>query len=319
MKTTPDTDDDTIEVEAEIVPAGTALEAQDRAALDIQIATAKRYPRNITTFKRYALEQARMDKKTAESMFYTLERKGKDGRKLIIGPSIRLLEIIASAWGTIRIDTRILAVEEKWVIAQASGSDLETNLGARLEVMRRITDRNGRRFSEDMIVVTGQAAQAIAYRNVVMKIVPRIYINEILEQAKRAALPEGKTTQEQRASALKWFADNGYKAEAVFKLLGVKGVADLSTEHLLVLAGIVTAVDEGTASIDSFFAERSASETVSDLSAQAMKASAGKIEHQPLTEVTDNQGKIISITCSCGSVFTDLATFVEHQDKGSAQ
>ena len=50
-----------------------------RAELDVQISTAKAYPRNPQTAMNYATQLATMDEATAQSCFYCLPRKEKDG------------------------------------------------------------------------------------------------------------------------------------------------------------------------------------------------------------------------------------------------
>src|SRR5690606_17376874 len=76
------------------VVSGGALSELTRAEIDMQIATAKRYPRSLTQFKESAMEMACLDEETAASMFYVLPRDGKK----IEGPSVRLAEVVGSAF-----------------------------------------------------------------------------------------------------------------------------------------------------------------------------------------------------------------------------
>src|SRR4051812_48501652 len=78
------------------------MSPETRAEVDIQISTAKRYPRSIRNFKQQALEMATFDEETAEGCFYSLPRGGKP----IEGPSARLAEIVLSAWGNVRADAK---------------------------------------------------------------------------------------------------------------------------------------------------------------------------------------------------------------------
>lgn len=61
----------------EVISEGT-LEQITRGEIDMQIATAKKYPRSISKFKAKALEMATLDEETAESCFYNLPREGKE-------------------------------------------------------------------------------------------------------------------------------------------------------------------------------------------------------------------------------------------------
>ena len=81
------------------------LQAINRAEVDIQIATAKQYPRDLSRVLNQIKTYATMDMETAEDCFYALRRgKGSD-QQVIEGVSVRLAEIIASAWGNIRVQT----------------------------------------------------------------------------------------------------------------------------------------------------------------------------------------------------------------------
>ena len=71
----------TEEVAVEVVDTN-SIEQAERAAVDVQIATAKKWPmhsdkRQIETVKTQILELATMDEETAESCFYVLPRAGK--------------------------------------------------------------------------------------------------------------------------------------------------------------------------------------------------------------------------------------------------
>lgn len=145
------------------------LQAINRSEVDVQVSTAKQYPRNLPEVLNKILTYATMDTETAEDCFYVLKRGGST----IEGLSVRMSEIIAGAWGNLRVQTRIIGNDGKTITAQGVCHDLETNVAVSVEVKRRITDKYGKTFSEDMQVVTGNAASAIAYRNAVLKVVQR--------------------------------------------------------------------------------------------------------------------------------------------------
>ena len=76
------------------------LQAINRSEVDMQIATAKQYPRDLPTVLNKIETYATMDTETAEDCFYALRRQGADGEaQAIEGLSVRMAEIIASAWG----------------------------------------------------------------------------------------------------------------------------------------------------------------------------------------------------------------------------
>jgi hypothetical protein len=110
------------------------------AEVDTQITTAKRFPRNLHTFKQQALAMATFDEETASGCFYALRRD----QKPIEGPSIRLAEIVLSAWGNIRADAKVIAVGEKDLTAEAMTWDLEKNVFSRRHFQETCSASKGR-------------------------------------------------------------------------------------------------------------------------------------------------------------------------------
>lgn len=227
--------------------------AQEKAAIDIQISTARAYPRNLSDFLQKVETYAGLDTETAEDCFYALKRGRGDEQKVIDGLSVRFAEIIASCWGNLRVQTRIIAIDEKMITAQGIVHDLESNVAISAEVKRRITDKEGRRFSDDMIVVTGNAASSIAFRNAVLKVVPKAVTKNIVEKVKQISLGKEMDVETARTNAIEYFKKLGISEAKLFEHLEVKGIDDIDKEKLLYLKGLRTAIKEGTATIDDVF------------------------------------------------------------------
>lgn len=244
--TAPATEDVKVEV---LSGTALALSAVDKAAIDVQISTAKAFPRSITAAKQEALALATLDEETAASMFFTLPRGGKK----IEGPSVRLAEVMAYSWGNLRIDADIVAVDRATVTAVGTCFDLEKNVAVRVSVKRGILDKNGRRYNEDMIGTTSNAAIAIALRNAIFKVIPRAFVDGIYAEARKASLGEASTFTIKRQNALEWFAKAGVKNEEVFALLEVKGIDDMGADELITLRGLKTAIKDGETSIEQTF------------------------------------------------------------------
>jgi hypothetical protein len=134
-----------------------------KAELDTRITTAHAFPRSIQTVVQSILSLATLDEKTAETMMYALPR----GNKPILGPSIRLAEIVSQCFGNCVSESRVVAIDRVNKIISAEGlfTDLQTNSTVKASVERRISDKHGRLYSDDMIAVTGNAARSIARRN----------------------------------------------------------------------------------------------------------------------------------------------------------
>jgi hypothetical protein len=238
--------------------APTALEALHARELDVQIATARRYPRSLATFRARALTMVRLDPETAASCFYSLPRRQRqdDGsvkRITITGPSVRLAEIAASCWGNIRAGARVVAESATEVIAQGYCHDLETNYAQVKEVNRAITDRGGRRYSDDMVTTTKNAACAIAGRNAILAVIPRAFVNPLLEEAKRVVAGQAKSLVDLRSRAVAAYAELGVSAAQLCEKLERRGLEDLDLEDLTLLSGLLTALKERETSVDDEF------------------------------------------------------------------
>jgi hypothetical protein len=237
--------DPEIEVMTESVSDLATIPSINRAEIDMQIATAKRYPRSITAFKRQAMEMALLDEETAASMFYVLPRAGKK----IEGPSVRLAEVIGSAWGNIRYGARGLEVGARDVTAEGVCMDLEKNNACSIQIRRRIVDSKGRRYSDDMIQVTMNAACSIALRQAIFKVVPFAYAMEIYEKAKQVSVGKGLTIEQQRKKAVEALAKFKMKEADILKVMKKKGLDDLTVDDLIELRGIYTALNDGETTV----------------------------------------------------------------------
>ena len=214
-----------------------------RAEIDMQIATAKRYPRSIDVVVKQALAMATVDQNTARSMYYVVPRSGKN----IEGPSVRLAEIMATCWGNVVHAARVVSDEGGFVVAQGGCYDLEKNVKCTIEVRRRITDRHGQRYSDDMIQTTGNAATSIALRNAIFRVVPRAIFNSIYEQAKLVSLGKSKTLQQKCDEAFALLTKFGAKPDEVLRVLHRPGVADITIDDLIQLHGMATAMRDNGA------------------------------------------------------------------------
>lgn len=244
-----DNDETKPEQEAELMPPTTALEAQERAQVDMLISTAKRYPRSLSQCKAKALQLATMDPDTAAECFYKLTRGGK----VIEGPSIRLAEIIGSTWQNIRAGSRTIAEGETTVTAQAFCHDLENNVHFAREVDRRITHTDGRRYNDDMIATTRNAACSIALRNAIFTVIPKAYVKSVYDAAKKVAVGDLKTLAERRGKAMDHFNKLGIDNARIFHTLGVKGVDDIGLDQLEILTGLKTAISDKETTLDEAF------------------------------------------------------------------
>lgn len=243
MTTSGDDDDDSL------VHVGTTTSALARGEIEAQLDAAHKYPRSVTRFLRDATTLATLSQETAESCIYSIPRDGK----LIAGPSVRLAEICASAYGNLHVGARIVDVEETVIVAQGGAWDCEKNLRVTVETRRKIIGKNNRRYSEDMIVVTGNAAASIALRNAIFRVVPRSYVNQIYGEVCKVAVGDAQTLVDRRTKVLDRLQKMGVSMERVLFKLGKHGVADIGLEELQALIGLGTAIKSGEESLDEVF------------------------------------------------------------------
>lgn len=230
------------------------LQAINRAEIDMQIATAKQYPRDINAVLNKIATYATMDKETAEDCFYILRRKGADGNDSVIeGLSVRMAEIIAGAWGNLRVQARIIGNDGKQITAQAICHDLETNFAVSKEVKRSILTKKGYTFSEDMQVVTGNAACSIAFRNAVLTVIPKAVTKRIINEVKEVALGQSIDLEQSRQNMIQYFSKLGVTQEQIFQYVGVHSVQEIDKQKIFELRATANAIKEGTTTVQECF------------------------------------------------------------------
>lgn len=269
------------------------LAALNRSEVDMQVATAHQYPRNIHTALNNIETLATSDTDTANECFYVLRRRNADGStQLIEGLSVRMAEIIASCWGNMMVATRIIGNDGKTITAQAVCIDLESNLRVSVEVKRRITNKYGKTFSEDMQVVTGNAASAIAFRNAVLKVVPKAVTKKIINHIKEVSLGQSLNMETSRNNLVAYFAKLGVDKDTLLSYLQIDNVDMIDKDMVLELRGLANAIKEGTTTVQETFiqplvekktaeAAKKAAEEAKEKAAKAMARQAGTKPSEP--------------------------------------
>ena len=238
------------ETEQEVLTAESGtLAVITKAEIDVQIATARQYPRSIKRFRTEMMDMVTLTEKIAEECIYALPRDGKT----IEGPSARFAEVAASAWGNCRAGARTVSEENDFVVAQGVFHDLERNVAITYEVKRRIVNKYGKRFGADMIGVTANAACSIALRNAILKGIPKAFWSEMYDAARKAAIGDVKTLANKRAEMMLYFQKMGVTPEMIFAVLSVAGVEDIGMDELVTLKGMATAIKEGDTTVEQAF------------------------------------------------------------------
>lgn len=228
-------------IQTEIEPTKSeSLGAIIRAEMDAQLDRANMNPRNIEKVLEDAYFMATQDKDIASACFYCLPKDGK----ILSGISVRFAEIIANCWGNIRAGARIISNDGKRVVAQAICIDLEKNTGMSIEVERSIIDKNGKKYREDLIVSTSNAACSIALRNSIFKVVPTVLTLKLQERIKEFSLGT-EDFEQAKQSVIEEIISNGVTAKQILTVLGKENLDDITPDHVFSLKGIINAIKDG--------------------------------------------------------------------------
>lgn len=225
----------------------------DKALIDSQVATAKAYPRNLEKCVTNCITAiTKSNVSVAESCIYTIPRSGKK----ISGPSVYLAKLIAQNMQNFKFGARVVDIDHKHVTSEGVAIDLENNISASKQVKRLIIGNNGR-FNEDMITVTGNAANSIAMRNAIFDVVPQWIVDKVLDTAKRKII--GDISSEEKLIARRTVIVDGFKnrynvtEKEILYAAGKEAIEHIGEDEILALIGIENALKAGEASVDTVF------------------------------------------------------------------
>lgn len=228
----------------------TQADTIERASVDSQVATAKQYPRDVRKCINNSIVIVTMDIETAKSCSYALSRGGK----LITGPSVHLAKILATNWGNIRTEAKVVQITDKQIISRGTAWDLETNVASAFEVSRSIVDSKGKRYSNDMIVVTGNAVNSIAYRNAVFAVIPKAITDRVYQAAQKyitGDLSDADKLLKFRTTLINTFKNEyGISESEVIKLCGKQTTNQIKTDEITFLVGVNQSLKDGDTTVD---------------------------------------------------------------------
>lgn len=240
------------------------FEAQERASIDIQVATAKRYPRNLTRVCDNSIAIVCMDKETAQSCRYAKPVAGKN----VVGASVHLARIVCQQYGNIRVQQRVKQVTDRNIVAEAVAFDMETNYAVCVEARRSIIDKKGMRYSESVIETNAMAILAIAERNAILKVIPKALIDKVYKEAFNFAngdLSDDAKLKVATKKAFEYFEnENGATEDEILSCLGLKTKNAIKPEHIADLRGYMQSLKDKELTADELF-KRNGSGIVKDI------------------------------------------------------
>ncbi len=234
---------------------GSAMQAM-AMMMEKKIATARAFPRQVSVFMAEATDLLQMDKQTAEAAEYAkpLGRNRDTGQpEYAYGPSVRLAEIAAMCWGNLEVNVHEPVTTDRTVSVTAIAWDLQRNLSMPGFASAAILYKNGGRYPQHMIEVTATACGSKARRNAILQVIPRAYINQLLEKAAEVSGDKKEPLTIRRKKAVDLF-NSQYKVtvDQICKAVGVGGVEDIGEPELKTLRGILASLTEG-GKVEEFF------------------------------------------------------------------
>ena len=248
------------------------MDAIEKANVDVQVLTAKQFPRNVTRAIQNSIVMATIDPDTAQMMRYALPRGGKP----ITGPSVHLAKLIVSNWGNVRAEAKVVQITDSQVVSRGTCWDLENNVATAIEVRRNIKSKNGQRFSDDMITVVGNAANSIAFRNAVFSVIPKAVTDKVYKAAMECItgdLSDEAKLLQKRTNCLKFFNDEyGITEEEVIKLCGKQTVNQIKADEIALMLGIYQSLKDGDTTVEEVMEPIRKEKKKDDITAAAAEA-----------------------------------------------
>jgi hypothetical protein len=222
---------------------------REKASIDIQVSTAKAYPRDMQKALSNSIFTVTMDVETASTCTYSVPRGGK----AITGPSVHLAKILMQNWGNIRGETKVIEIGQRDITSQSVIWDLENNAALKVEVKRSIMTKTGR-MTDDMITVTGNAANAIALRNAIFGIIPRAIVDKVYDASQKKIIGDDEGFAKRIKDVFAGFKKVYGKDESdVLALVGKAKIDQLTKGDVVVLIGVGQALKDGDVTADIVF------------------------------------------------------------------
>ena len=153
-----------------------------------------------------------------------------------------------------RTEAKVVQITDRQIISRGTAWDLETNVASAFEVRRSIIDKYGKRYSDDMITVTGNAANAIAYRNAVFSVIPKSITDKVYRSAQNFITGDLSNEDKLKKAKAEWieFFKNEYNIteEEIIKLCGKQTITQIRSNEIALLSGIHQSLKDGDTTVD---------------------------------------------------------------------
>ena len=245
-----ETQEDTVEIE---IITSAQVYRGEKAEIDVQVATARAYPRDTKRSIEDMVICATMSPEMAKKCGYALPRAGK----VISGPSVHLARIAAQNWGNLRAGTKTTDIEDKYVVSEAVCWDLQKNLAIKVTARKTIIDKDGRRYNDNLIALTTMAANSVALRNAIFAVIPNEVIEHVYQKTRQmivGELDEETVFVSKRLDLIKRMITGLGVTEAdILNCIGRPSVTAVTREDMSILIGLAQAISDNEATVADFF------------------------------------------------------------------
>lgn len=240
---------DLIETNTALSERETIIQQLTRGEAEVQAALAKRFPRDYAISLKRTETMATANPDVAGACFYAMPR----GDSMIEGPSIRLAEIAAQNWGNLRASASVIETAEETVTARGVCWDLETNYFISETRSRRILNKYGKRYNNDMINVTSNAACKIALREAIFSCIGKTVLDPIWQQCRIISIGESRSITDAWQKCCLVYAKAGIDEARLLGRVGRESAEDVTRDDLATMRGLLTALRDNETSIEQAF------------------------------------------------------------------
>jgi hypothetical protein len=224
--------------------------------VDIQIATAHRYPRNVAADQKAAEDLATSSQEIALECGY-IRPVGKNRAGVMqfaSGPSIRALELIMSTWGNLRCAVRVVGEVGNSIVVEAAVHDMQSNVAYQAQVSKPIVGKKGNRYPDSMIDTVIAAASSIALRNALIRVIPRSIVDSVCRKADEKAVPAAQQDAILKGALANLQSGYGVTEAMIREALGM-GPAAFTHEQVVTVIKMGTALRDGDIRVDDIWPE----------------------------------------------------------------
>lgn len=283
---------------AEHVSAGAVAIESERAIAEAQakLVIAKRFPRDQFTAMQRIIEACSREG-LAQEAFYNYSRGGSS----VSGPSIRMAETLAAAWGNLDYGINELSRRDGESEMQAYCWDLETNTFSQQKFTVahiRDTKGGGKALTEQRdIYEIGANMGARRLRARILAVIPKDVIDTAIETCKATLAGKnqrgGKTFDARLKDMVKAFNNLGVNVAMLETRLGHK-IAETTVDEFADMTGVFNSLRSGDAKVGDFFgsaAPKVAAPASDDALDTASKKQAPAAAKLPQTEAKPEPAK----------------------------